>query len=187
MRLDAPARSSLGGLIAASLLATTGPSLLAQVPAAPPAQVQPAAPAAAPQLPAPVPSGSPFVVTSDAAVFLFFVKPEREIEFLEVVAELKKGLAASTVDQRKAQAAGWKVFRSEQPPPPLPGAPPNTPPAVMYVFVVNPAVVGADYSPAMLLGDALGSAVGPIWLKYRDALAAPAAKATLTLLADFGK
>jgi hypothetical protein len=103
------------------------------------------------------------------------------------VAELKKAMAASTSDVRKAQAAGWKVFRVAEPPPPVPGAPAGAPASVMYAFVISPAVAGSDYSPATLLGEALGPEVRPIWLKYRDAVAAPATRATLSLVADFAR
>lgn len=154
----------------------------AQPPPAAAGQTAPGAPT--PQPPAAAPS---YVVTSDAAAFLFFVKPDRELEFQEVVIEMRKALAASADPVRQAQAAGWKVFRAAEPPPPVPGVPPGAPASVVYVFLVSPAVASADYSPANLLAEALGRDVGAVWLKYRDAFAAPATKATLTLTLDFAR
>jgi hypothetical protein len=189
MGKHALARSFARGLLTLAMIAAGGPSLPAQTVAAPGSQAAPSAPTQPPPSPASdpqTPAAASYVVTSDAAAFLFFVKPDRETEFQEVVAEMRGALSASTDPVRRAQAAGWKVFRAAEAPPPVPGTPPGVPSSVVYVFLASPAVSGADYSPANLLGEALGSTVGPVWLKYRDAIAAPAARATLTLVHDFG-
>ena len=53
------------------------------------------------------------------------------------MAKLKEALAKSEKPERKQQATSWKIFKAAEP-----GAGGN----VLYVFIVDPAVKGADYT-----------------------------------------
>ena len=68
---------------------------------------------------------------------LNFIKPDKTADFEAVVGKLKEALTKSEKPERKQQAASWKVFKS-----PDPAAGGN----VLYVFVIDPAVKGADYT-----------------------------------------
>src|SRR6185295_12704447 len=103
------------GLAVATLSVTTG---FAQTPA-------PAAPAA-----------SPFVFPGDAGLILNYVKADKTADFEMVLGKVKEALAKSEKPERKAQAAGWKVFKAVQP---GPGG------AVIYVFVMDPVAKGDEY------------------------------------------
>src|SRR5437899_4636560 len=91
-----------------------------------------ATPAAAPaQAAAP----SPFVLPGDGGVILNFVKADKTADFEMVLGKVKEALAKSEKPERKAQAAGWKVFKASEPGP-------NG--AVIYVFTMDPVAKGAE-------------------------------------------
>src|SRR5262245_27384380 len=57
---------------------------------------------------------SPFLFNSDAGVILNFVKADKAADFESVLSKLKEGLAKSEKPERKAMAAGWKVFKASE-------------------------------------------------------------------------
>src|SRR5438552_19053797 len=91
--------------------------------------------AAAPAAQAPPPTKRVFA--SDAGMVLNFIKPDKTADFEAVMVKLKEALMKSDKPERKQQAASWKVFKS-----PEPAANGNA----LYVFVIDPAVQGADYT-----------------------------------------
>jgi len=115
------------------------PPASSQPPAAPSQPATP--PAGATTRPAPSTEPQPSaagarVFTGDAGLIFFPVKPDRTAEFEQIMAKLKEALQASADPVRREQAAGWKVFKALEP------GPNNT---TLYVFVIDPAVKGADY------------------------------------------
>jgi|SRR5579862_3650212 len=161
VRHAAPAIGGRAGLIALGLFVG---ALMA-----PPAHAQ--QPAAAP---------SPFVFNSDAGVILNFVKADKTADFESVLNKLKEGLAKSEKPERKAMAAGWKVFKATDP---GPGG------AVIYVFIIDPAAKGQEYSVGNLLVEAFGAEGQTLYKTYSEAYANPAIGALLHLTAfiDLGK
>ena len=103
----------------------------------------------------PPPSGQPAqqaqaaptarVFASDAGMVLNFIKPDKTADFEAVMGKLKEALQKSEKPERKQQAQSWKVFKS-----PDPAAGGN----VLYVFVIDPAVKGADYTVSTILAEA---------------------------------
>ena len=85
--------------------------------------------------------------TFTAPVGLLFntVRPDRVDDFEKAMGYLQAALASSTNERVRAQAAGWRVFKAAEP------GPNNT---VLYVFVLDPTVPGADYSLGRILADA---------------------------------
>src|SRR3954470_15174097 len=151
-------RSIVFGLAAAVLTATTAF-----------AQAAPAAPAqAAPAQAAP----SPFVFPGDAGVILNFVKADKTADFEMVLGKAKEALAKSDKPERKAQAAGWKVFKATEP---GPGG------NVIYVFVIDPAAKGAEYSVGNILVEGFGAEGQTLYKTYSDAFGTPAIGALLHL------
>src|SRR5881394_4294093 len=88
-------------------------------------------PAAAPAQPAAA-APSPFVFPGDAGVILNFVKADKTADFEMVLGKVKEALAKSEKPERKAQAAGWRVFRASE-------APPN---GVIYMLITDPVAKG---------------------------------------------
>src|SRR5579864_4310012 len=124
---------------------------------------------------------SPFVFNSDAGVILNFVKADKTADFESVLTKLKEGLAKSEKPERKAMAAGWKIFKASDP---GPGG------AVIYVFIIDPAAKGQEYSVGNLLVEAFGAEEGnKLYKTYSDSYGNPAIGALLHLNAflDLGK
>lgn len=120
----------------------------------PPATQQPVTPPPATTAPAPgqvVPPATPVptplgrVFGSDAGMIFNPIKPDKAVEFEQVMAKLNDALMRSEDPVRQKQAAGWKVFKAVEP------GPNGT---VLYVFVMDPAVKGADYSVTKILTEA---------------------------------
>src|SRR6476659_5839725 len=114
-------RMALGMVVVGAMLSAT--SVYAQQPAAPAGQAQQVSNAR--------------LFPNDGGMVLNFIKPDKTADFEAVIAKLKEALAKSEKPERKQQAASWKVFKS-----PDPAAGGN----VLYVFVIDPAVKGADYT-----------------------------------------
>ena len=74
------------------------------------------------------------VFASDSGIIFNAIKPDRVDDFETVLERLQQALASSTDPMRRAQAAGWKIFKAAEP---GPGG------SVLYVFVMNPALMSA--------------------------------------------
>jgi len=100
------------------------------------------------------------VFGSDAGMVLNFVKPDKTADFEAIVGRLREALQKSDRPGRKQQAASWKVFRAVEP-----GA--NG--SVLYVFDIDPAVKGADYTISTILAEAFPTEVQALYKQYADA------------------
>jgi hypothetical protein len=127
-----------------------------QVPAAP-SQTAPAAPGAPATPLAPLTR----TFTSKAGMLLNTVRPERVKDFETVLWYLQEALKKSTDPTVRAQAEGWKFFRAVEPGP-------NA--VVLYVFVLDPAVPGADYGLGRILSDAYPEQIQEIWKLYQGSV-----------------
>jgi hypothetical protein len=116
---------------------------------------------------------------SDGGLVLNFVKPDKTADFEAVIAKLKEALQKSTKPERKQQAASWKVFKS-----PEPAAGGN----VLYVFVIDPSVKGADYTVSNILAEAFTpQEVNDLYKQYAGAYASGQNFVNLQLVSDLGK
>jgi hypothetical protein len=138
------------------------------------AQAAPAAPAQAAAAP------SPFVFPGDAGVILNFVKADKTADFEMVLGKAKEALAKSEKPERKAQATGWKVFKATEP---------GSGGSVIYVFIIDPAAKGAEYSVGNILVEGFGAEGQTLYKTYSDAFGTPAIGALLhlTKVVDLGK
>src|SRR5438445_7463807 len=118
------------------------------------------------------------VFASDAGMVLNFIKPDKTADFEAIMAKLKEALQKSTKPERKQQAASWKVFKS---PEPAQGG------NVLYVFIIDPSVKGADYTVSTILAEAFPAEVQAIYKQYADAYASGQNFVNLTLVTDLGK
>jgi len=130
----------------------------AQAPATTPDQQAPGAPA--PAVPAAPAAAVPLLTrtfTAKAGLLFNTVRPERVKDFETVMWYLQQALEKSTDPAVQAQAQGWKIFRALEPGP-------NA--VVVYVYVLDPAVPGADYSIGRILADAYPEQILEIWKLY---------------------
>jgi hypothetical protein len=163
-------------LMAADASAQVAPS----APAPPSAVQQPAPPAPGTALPAgttPAPAATPAVPTARAftaptGIILNAVRPERAVDFELVIGYVQAALAKSASPQIRAQAGGWRMFKATEP------GPNNT---VLYIFLLDPAVAGADYALGPILSDAYPEQVEQIWKLYQGALAGAGSQSLLNL------
>jgi hypothetical protein len=152
------------GMIAFGVLAGVLSVSLAQAQAAPAPQAQPVS--------------NQRLFPNDGGMVLNFIKPDKVADFEMVIAKLKEALAKSDKPERKQQAAGWKVFKSPDPA----GA------NVLFVFIVDPAVKGADYQISNIIAEAFPPAeANDILKKYAEAYAQGMNIVNLNLTADLGK
>jgi hypothetical protein len=129
-----------------------------------------AAPAAAAQA---APTARLFA--SDAGMVLNFIKTDKTADFEAVIGKLKEALQKSEKPERKQQAASWKVFKS-----PDPAAGGN----VLYVFMIDPAVKGADYTVSTILAEAFPTEVQTLYKQYAEAYASGQNFVNLQLISD---
>jgi pyruvate/2-oxoglutarate dehydrogenase complex dihydrolipoamide acyltransferase (E2) component len=151
------------GIVAGTLSATA--AYAQQPPPAAPAQQAAAPPAAR-------------MFASDAGMVLNFIKPDKTTDFEAVITKLKEALQKSEKPERKQQAASWKVFKS-----PDPAAGGN----VLYVFMIDPSVKGADYTVSTILAEAFPTDVQTLYKQYAEAYASGQNFVNLSLVADLGK
>jgi hypothetical protein len=119
------------------------------------------------------------VFASDAGMVLNFIKPDKTADFEAVVSKLKEALQKSEKPERKEQAKSWKVFKS-----PDQAAGGN----VLYVFMIDPAVKGADYTVSNVLAEGFPPAeVNELYKQYAGAYAQGQNFVNLALVADLGK
>jgi hypothetical protein len=119
------------------------------------------------------------VFGSDAGMVLNFIKADKTADFEAVVTKLKEALQKSEKPERKQQAASWKVFKS-----PEPAAGGN----VLYVFIIDPSVKGADYTVSNILTEAFPpEEVNTLFKQYAESYAQGQNFVNLALVADLGK
>jgi hypothetical protein len=159
----------LGALVVSAQTAPAGQTPAGQAPAGQaPAAAAPAQPTAPPQQ----------KFGPDAGLVLHFIKPDKTADFEMVMAKVKEVLLKSDKPERKQQAIGWKLFKSPE------AAGGNA----LYVFVIDPALKGADYSPSNILAEGLPPAeVNTLYEKYAGSYATGQNPVNLQLVNDFGK
>jgi hypothetical protein len=116
----------------------------------------------------------------DGGFTLFFVKPDKTGDFEMVMGKVKEALQKSEKPERKQQAQGWKLFKSSDPP--AAGAP-----GALYIFVVDPAVKGADYTIGNILFEAFPKEAAEIYKTFAGSLAQGLSQVKLTLVQDMSK
>jgi len=114
---------------------------------------------------------------ADAGMVLNFIKPDKTADFEAVMARLKEALQKSEKPERKQQAAGWKVFKSADPA----GA------NVLYVFIIDPSVKGADYQVSNIIAEAFPTEANELLKKYAEAYAQGMNILNLNVLQNLGK
>jgi hypothetical protein len=155
-------------------LALSPAVLFAQQPATQQPAQPPAGQAAAP---APAQPTAPKVgFTTPAGVLLVQIKPDQTAAFEELVTKLKAGIAKSTDDTLKKQAAGLKVFKATEP------FNNNT----LYLVMFDPAVPASEYelfamlSKTMTPDELRAPEATAMWKRFSDAFGAGLGKLSLT-------
>lgn len=118
------------------------------------------------------------VFASEVGLVLNFVKPDKTADFEAIMGKLKDALLKSEKPERKQQAASWKVLKALEP-----GA--NG--SVLYVFLIEPAVKGADYTVSTILAEAFPNEVQALYKQYVEAYASGQNYVNLTVVSAVGQ
>jgi hypothetical protein len=89
------------------------------------------------------------------------VRPERVVDFEKVMAYFQAALAKSTDSTVREQAAGWRIFKATET---AQGG------AVLYVYALDPTVVGPEYGIGKILADAYPNEAAQLWKLYLGAV-----------------
>jgi hypothetical protein len=131
------------------------PGATPQTPGALPAPVPPPANVVSPPLPG-------RVFAAEQGLIFNAIKPDKAADFETVIAKLRQALATSKDPVRNQQGWGWKIFKATEPGP-------NG--SVLFVFVMDPAVKGADYGVAKILSEAYPAEITDLYRMYSTAFA----------------
>jgi hypothetical protein len=126
----------------------------------PPTPGAPPAPAPA-NVVAPPPAGRVFA--AEQGIIFNAIRPDKVADFETVIGKLRKALETSKDPVRNRQGWSWKIFKAVEPGP-------NG--SVLYVFVMDPAVKGADYGVAKILAEAYPTEIMDLYRMYSGAFAA---------------
>lgn len=116
----------------------------------------------------PQPAAPVLALDGDAAVVTILVRPARAAEFDHVIARLKAALQRSQAPARRAQAAGWQIFRAQE----------QVQGNVSYVMRIDPVVAGQDYDIPRVLAQELPGEAAELSRVYQEA---QIARASMTL------
>jgi hypothetical protein len=141
------------------------PGATPQAPGAPPAP----APPPGQNVVSPPPLGRVFA--SEQGLIFNAIRPDKVADFETVLAKLRAALANSKDPVRNQQGWGWKIYKAAEPGP-------NG--SVLYVFVMDPAVKGADYGVAKILAEAYPNEIMDLYRMYTGAFA-PAGQTLMNL------
>lgn len=149
--------------------AQTPPQPGAQTPVPPGTQSAPGAP---PTAQTPIASRA---FTAPVGLLFNTVRPERVADFEQVIARVQAALEKSTDSRVQEQAKGWRMFKATEP------GPNGT---VLYVFVMDPTVPGADYGLGGILAEAYPDVaeLQEIWRLYTSSVSSGGSLLNLTPL-----
>ena len=141
------------------------PQQTSPAPGTPPSATAPPAPVPGPPPPgqsvvSPPPLGRVFA--SEHGLIFNAIRPDKVMDFETVIVKLREALANSKDPVRNQQGWGWKIFKAAEPGP-------NG--SVLYVFVMDPAVKGADYGVAKILAEAYPAEIMELYRMYTTAFA----------------
>jgi hypothetical protein len=131
-------------------------------------------PAVPPGVPAPVVPPPPLgarTFTAKTGMIFQSVRPDRVTDFETVIGYLQAAIEKSTDPAVRAQGQGWRMFKATEP------GPNGT---ITYVFVMDPAVPGADYGFGRILSEAYPDRIQEIWKLYMGSLGPGAQLLNLT-------
>ncbi len=102
------------------------------------------------------------VFGSEAGVIFNPIQRDKTDDFEIVIGRIQSALKVSTDPIRRQQGNGWKVYRAVEPGP-------NG--SVLYLFFMDPVVVGADYTVSQILSEAFPDEIQEIYKLYIGAYA----------------
>ena len=115
---------------------------------------------------------TPLIFGSDAGLVLNFVQADKAAQFEDVLYKVKDALKKSPKPERGQQAKRWKVLKAGD----LVQSG-----SVLYVFVMEPVLKGADYSIFTILSESFPGEAESLYKQYSEAYASGQQVATFGL------
>jgi hypothetical protein len=151
--------------------------LALQVAPAPAAPAQPPAQPAPAGQPAQAPDAGAAQFSTTVGLLLVAVKPDRVKDYEAAILALQDGFQKSSDPARREMAKGWHVFKATET---------DAKKNALYIHALLPAIKDADYRPSLLLDEFFEGLPPQLMARYRDSLAGPPSKLSLTELAHMG-
>jgi hypothetical protein len=104
------------------------------------------------------PSSSAF--DADSAIVTILIRPDKTADFEGVLEKLRQALQRSNKPQRKAQAAGWRVYRSLE----------SAEGQAVYVMHIDPVIRGQEYDITKIIAEEFPADVAGTFKQYQGAL-----------------
>lgn len=112
-----------------------------------------------------------------AGMIIHYVNPSKTADFEAVMRRVKDALAKSENQVRQQQANGWTLYKAQEPGP-------NN--AAMYLWVIDPAPSGADYTVATILNEAFPTEVQKLYTQFNESYAGGQQPFNLQRVMSFG-
>lgn len=129
-------------------------------------------PAPVPPTPSPDPASSVF--PGPAGLMLVPVKAAAAADYEAAVRLLQDAMNRTADPQRQRVAQGWRVYKAAEA---------DAKGNLLYLHLLVPAEPGFDYRLSLLIDEMVRELPADLLSKYRDALAGPPSKLSLTELA----
>ena len=114
--------------------------------------------------------------TGDSGIMFNYIKSNATQDFENVMQKVAEALQNSDNAERQQQAQGWKVYRAQEP---------GQGGSVLYVWVIDPAVSGADYAVSQILNEAFPGEVQQLYEQFSASFAGGQMPVNLDLVMEF--
>jgi hypothetical protein len=100
-----------------------------------------------------------YLFSANTGLLVFHVHRERTRDFEQVMGRIATGLQNTTGELRRAQAAGWRLFRAR-----------DSSESAVYVVLVDPVVRDSDYDPVKMLTELAPGEAADLYDRLRMAV-----------------
>ena len=114
--------------------------------------------------------------TGGTGMMLNYVKADATADFEAVMRKLAEALQQSEDADRRRQADGWRVYKAQEP---------GQGGSVLYVWIIDPTVSGADYAVSQILNEAFPAEVQELYERFNGSFAGGQAMVNLDLVVEF--
>ena len=101
-------------------------------------------------------------LSGGTGMILNYIKADATSDFESVMRKVAEALQNSENAERRQQAEGWKVYRAREP---------GQGGSVLYVWIIDPTVSGADYAVSQILNEAFPGEVQQLYEQFNGSFA----------------
>ena len=101
-------------------------------------------------------------LSGGTGMILNYIKADATSDFESVMRKVAEALQNSENAERRQQAEGWKVYRARES---------GQGGSVLYVWIIDPTVSGADYAVSQILNEAFPGEVQQLYEQFNGSFA----------------